>query len=68
MTLPTQQTITTPNASLYSCDLDFDQGVAHPLVFAQNEGFIVQGPSVVFGAAGTANLIVDVAWSELAAY
>jgi hypothetical protein len=68
MVLPTQSTITTPNASLYSCDLDFDQGSAHPLIFAQNEGFIVQGPSVVFGAAGTANLVVDVAWAELAAF
>ena len=66
--LPTQQTITTPNSAIYTVDLDFDQGVAHPLIFAQNEGFIVQGPSIIFGAAGTANLIVDVAWSELAVY
>jgi hypothetical protein len=66
--MPTQQTITTPNATLYSADLDFDSGVAHPLVFAQNEGFIVRGPTVVFGAAGTANLVVDVAWAEVSAY
>jgi hypothetical protein len=68
MVLPTQQTITTPNASLYTVDLDLDSGSAHPLVFAQNEGFIVRGPTVVFGAAGTANLIVDVAWAELLTY
>jgi hypothetical protein len=68
MIMPTQQTITTPNASLYTADLDLDSGSAHPLVFAQNEGFIVRGPTTVFGAAGTANLIVDVAWAELTAY
>jgi hypothetical protein len=61
-------TITTVNTSVYSVDLDLDSGTAHPIIFAQNEGFIVRGPSIVFGAAGTANLIVDVAWSELAAY
>ena len=66
--LPTQQTITTPNASLYVADLDMDHGSAHPLVFAQNEGFIVRGPTTAFGAAGTANLMVDVAWAELAAF
>jgi hypothetical protein len=66
--LPVQSTITTPNASLYTVDLDLDSGTAHPLIFAQNEGFIVQGPSVVFGAAGTANLAVDVAWTEIASF
>jgi hypothetical protein len=68
MIMPTQQTITTPNASLYTADLDLDSGSAHPLVFAQNEGFIVRGPTTVFGVAGTANLIVDVAWAEVTAY
>jgi hypothetical protein len=66
--LPVTSTITTPNTSLYSADLDLDSGTAHALVFAQNEGFIVQGPSTVFGAAGTANLVVDVAWAEVSAY
>jgi hypothetical protein len=65
--LPTQQTITTPNATNYVADIDFD-GPNHPIVFAQNEGFIVRGPSVVFGAAGTANLVVDVGWAEVASY
>lgn len=66
--MPTQQTITTPNNTLYSADLDFDSGSAHPIVLAQNEGIIVRGPTVVFGAAGTANLIVDVAWAEVTAF
>jgi hypothetical protein len=68
MQLPVSSTITTPNASLYVVDLDLDSGTAHPLVFAQNEGFIIQGPSVAFGVAGTANLAVDVAWTEIAAF
>lgn len=66
--MPTQQTITTPNTVNFLADLDLTNGGDHPLIFAQNEGFIVRGPTVVFGAAGTANLIVDVAWTELASY
>lgn len=66
--MPTQSTITTPNANLYTASLDFTDGSDHPLVFAQNEGFIVRGPTVVFGAAGTANLVVDVGWTELTAF
>jgi hypothetical protein len=66
--LAVNSSITTPNASLYVNDLDLDSGTAHPLIFTQNEGFIVQGPSIVFGAAGTANLLVDVAWAEVAAF
>lgn len=68
MQLPTQQTITTPNATVYSQSLDFTDGSDHPLVLAQNEGFIVRGPTVVFGAAGTANLVVEVGWAEVSAY
>ncbi len=64
----TQQTITTPNANLYRNELDLTNGADMPYVFAQNEGFIVRGPSTVFGAAGTATLIVDVAWAEVAGY
>lgn len=66
--LTVSSTITTPNASLYSADVDLDSGNAHPFILAQNEGFIVQGPSIVFGAAGTANLVVDVAWAEVTAF
>jgi hypothetical protein len=67
--LATQQAITTPNATLYTSELDIGAGDGnHPFVFAQNEGFIVRGPTVVFGAAGTANLMVEVSWAEVAAY
>ena len=67
MILATQQTITTPNATPYETLFDSTDG-DHPLVFATNEGFIVRGPSVAFGAAGTANLIVNIGWVELASY
>jgi hypothetical protein len=66
--LAVNSSITTPNASLYVNDLDLDSGTAHPIILAQNEGIIVQGPSVVFGAAGTANLLVDIAWAECTAF
>lgn len=68
MQLLTQQTITTPSAVSYILELNLTNGGDHPLIFAQNEGFIVRGPTVVFGAAGTANINVDVAWTELASY
>lgn len=67
--LPTQQTITTPNAILYVAELDISAGDGnHPLVLAQNEGFIVRGPTVAFGVAGTANLMIETSWAEVAAY
>jgi hypothetical protein len=69
MILPTQQTITTINPAIYIQDLDVGVGDGnHPYVLTQNEGLIIQGPSVVFGAAGTANLIVDMSWAEVATY
>lgn len=68
MQMLTQQTITTPNAQSYESVLDFTDGTDHPLILAQNEGFIVRGPSVVFGVAGTANLSVNIGWAEVAAY
>jgi hypothetical protein len=69
MQLPTQQTITTPNTVLFERELEIDMGHGnYPLLLAQNEGVIVRGPSVVFGAAGTANLVVDMSWAELAAF
>lgn len=64
----TVQTITNVNTTTYTKSLDFTDGTDHPLVFAQNEGFIVRGPTVIFGAAGTANLIVDVGWAEVTSY
>lgn len=67
--LPTQQTITTPNATLYAAELDIGSSDGnHPFVFAQNEGWIVRGPTVVFGAAGTANLVVEASWAEVSTY
>lgn len=68
MQVGTVQTITTVNQTTYTKALDFTDGTDHPIVFAQNEGFIVRGPTVVFGAAGTANLIVDVGWAEVTSY
>jgi hypothetical protein len=61
--------ITTPNINVVEKQLDTDAGDGvHPWVFAQNEGFIIRGPTTVFGAAGTADLMVEVAWAEVAAY
>ena len=69
LNLSTQQTITTPNPQLYSTELDIGAGDGnHPIVLAQNEGFIVQGPTTVFGAAGTADLHVECSWAEVTAY
>lgn len=64
----TNSTITTPNNMLYAAELDMADSADHPVVLAQNEGFIVRGPTIVFGAAGTANLQVEVAWAEVTAY
>lgn len=66
--MPTNSTITTPNPTLYSAVLDMTDGNDHPITLAQNEGIIVRGPTVVFGAAGTANLVVDMAWVEVSSY
>jgi hypothetical protein len=66
--MPTTQVVTTPNPNIALAQIDFADGIDHPLVFAQNEGFIVRGPTTVFGLAGTANLVVDVAWAEVTAY
>lgn len=68
MQLATTQIITTPNPAIAIIERLFDTGAQHPVVFTQNEGFIVRGPSTIFGAAGTANLHVEVAWAEVAAY
>lgn len=66
--MPTQQTITTPNPAVYTVAYDSTDGSDMPIVLAQNEGIIVRGPTVVFGAAGTANLVVDMAWAEVTSY
>ena len=61
------QTITSINQTSYIKQLDFGPN-DHPVVFAANEGFIVRGPTIVFGATGTANLILGLDWLEVAAY
>lgn len=66
--LLTNSTITTPNATTYQETFDGTSAQDHPIVLAQNEGIIVRGPTVVFGAAGTANLQVTIAWTEVTAY
>lgn len=73
--LTAPQWITPSSATLaagwptYEKGIDFRMGDGeHPIIFAQNEGFVVKGPTIVFGAAGTANLIVDWSWAELAAF
>lgn len=68
MQVGTIQTITNINTTTYAKTLDFTDGIDHPVVLATNEGFIVRGPTVVFGAAGTANLLVEIQWVETATY
>jgi len=66
--LGTVQTITNVNTTTYTKTSDFTDGIDHPMILATNEGFIVRGPTVVFGAAGTANLIIEMQWVELSTY
>jgi len=66
--MTTNSTITTPNAIAYRKELDYTNTGDMPHVFAQNEGFIIRGPTTVFGAAGTADMPVEVAWAEASAY
>lgn len=68
MQLGTIQTITNVNTTTYSKTVDFTDGMDHPLLLATNEGFIVRGPTIIFGAAGTANLLVEMQWVELTSY
>lgn len=53
---------------VYENVLDMTGPQEHPIVLAQNEGIIVRGPTTVFGATGTANLLVELAWAEVPAY
>ena len=62
-------TITNINTLVSEKQLDTDAGDGvHPFVLAQNEGIIIRGPTTVFGAAGTADLLVEMAWAEVTAY
>lgn len=59
----------TVNYTPYEKELDVGMGDGnYPYTFAQNEGFVIKGPTIVFGAAGTANLVVDISWAEVAAF
>jgi len=65
----TQQTITTPNQVYYTAEWIADTASGmHPEVLALNEGLLIRGPSIIFGAAGTANLDVEIDWKEVAVY
>jgi hypothetical protein len=66
--LPGPQTITNPLTASAFAAADYTNGQDMPIVLAQNEGLIVRGPTTVFGAAGTADLSVRLAWAELASY
>lgn len=68
MEMSTNSTITTPNSVAYTEDTDFTNTGDHPEIMAQNEGWIVRGPTTVFGAAGTADLGVTCAWAEVSSY
>lgn len=49
-------------------EMDFDMGAGdHPIVFAQNEGFVIRNRTV-WPAAGTGILSVTVAWAEVTAF
>jgi hypothetical protein len=67
--LSAPQIITTSGTTLYTGELDFGAGDGnHPVVLAQNEGIVIRGPTTAFGAAGTADLVVEMSWAEVAAY
>jgi hypothetical protein len=48
-------------------DWDMSSALDHPMVFAQNEGFVIRN-SILMGAGGTARLNVEVAWAEVNTY
>lgn len=68
MEMGSVQTITTANNTTYIKSMDLTNSGIHPLVLSQNEGIIIKGPTVAFGAAGTANLIIGIEWAEVSQY
>jgi len=54
-----------PKTDLLEIDAE---GLIHPLVFAQNEGFVIKNGATVWPATLTWALGVTVIWSEIAAY
>lgn len=65
LTLNSNLTITTPNPILYSNAADMEAG-EYPIVLEANEGIVIIGPATAFGAAGQSELLVEIAWSEIA--
>jgi len=63
LTLNTNLTITTPNPAVYSNDLELEAG-EYPFVLKQNEGLVILNENL-FGAAGQAELLVELAWTEI---
>lgn len=55
--------IIAPGTFLYHCDVEAGE---HPLVLAQNEGFVVR--SVAVPATGTWSASFNVRWTELVSY
>jgi len=69
MDMSTTQIITTPGAIRYDAELDIGAGDGNcPVILAQNEGIIVRGPTTVFGAAGTCDLVWEMSWAEVNSY
>ena len=60
--MPVNMTVTTPNISVYKAEKLYDSS---PLILGVNEGIIVRGPTIVYGAADTSDLIVEIEWSEV---
>ena len=60
--MPVNMTITTPNSTLYKAEKIYD---ASPLILGVDEGIIVRGPSIIYGAADTSNLVVEIEWTEV---
>lgn len=67
LTMAIIQTVTAINPVIIA--EEWDASISeHPIVLAQNEGIIIEGPTTVFGSAGKGNLFVDIAWKEVSAF
>jgi hypothetical protein len=49
-------------------DLVFGESGGHPLVLAQNEGFEIENVVIGSGTANVIQVIIDVAWAEIATF
>ena len=66
LSLVSNLTITTPNPIEYVRETDLTE--EHPLILARNEGIVVTGPVVIFGAAGQSEVHIEMSWSEVGAF